>query len=215
MTDHPQRPRDAALSRLKPFDPARTCLLLVDVQNYVWNEKRGAGNPYMYDRIRDTVIPGLQRLIGLMRASGGEVMYTVMENLTHDGRDRSLDYKLSNFFIAKGSWEAKPLDAVAPGPDDILLPKTSSGVFNSTNIEYLLRNIGIDTLLITGFLTDQCIDHTVRDAADRGFYPVCVEDACATETETRHQAALNAFKGYCRTMSVADVVAEWPETLKG
>lgn len=211
MVNHPQRPADAALTRLKPFEPARTCLLLVDVQNHVWNEKRAEDNPYFYARVRDIVLPALQQLIALMRASGGEVMYTVMENLTHDGRDRSLDYKLSNFFIPKGSWEAKPLDAVAPGPDDILLPKTSSGVFNSTNIEYLLRNIGIDTLLITGFLTDQCVDHTVRDAADRGFYPVCVEDACATETEARHQAALNAFKGYCRIMSTADIVSEWPK----
>lgn len=210
MADFPQRPADAVLTRLKPFEPARTCLLLVDVQNYVWNEKRADDNPYFHARVRDTVLPALQRLIGLMRESGGEVMYTVMENLTHDGRDRSLDYKLSNFFIPKGSWEARPLDAVAPGPEDILLPKTSSGVFNSTNIEYLFRNIGIDTLLVTGFLTDQCIDHTVRDAADRGFYPVCVEDACATETEDRHRAALNAFKGYCRTMCAADVVAEWP-----
>lgn len=211
MVNHPQRPADAALTRLKPFEPARTCLLLVDVQNHVWNEKRAEDNPYFYARVRDIVLPALQQLIALMRASGGEVMYTVMENLTHDGRDRSLDYKLSNFFIPKGSWEAKPLDAVAPGPDDILLPKTSSGVFNSTNIEYLLRNIGIDTLLITGFLTDQCVDHTVRDAADRGFYPVCVEDACATETEARHQAALNAFKGYSRIMSTADIVSEWPK----
>lgn len=116
MVNHPQRPADAALTRLKPFEPARTCLLLVDVQNHVWNEKRAEDNPYFYARVRDIVLPALQQLIALMRASGGEVMYTVMENLTHDGRDRSLDYKLSNFFIPKGSWEAKPLDAVAPGP---------------------------------------------------------------------------------------------------
>lgn len=213
MTDAapiPQRPRDAGLSRLKPFDPAATCLLLVDVQNYVWNPAMEAANPYFFTRVRDTVLPNMQRLIGALRPGGAEVMYTVMENLTRDGRDRSLDYKLSGFFIAKGSWDARVLDAVSAGDDDILLPKTSSGVFNSTNIEYLLRNIGIDTLLVTGFLTDQCIDHTLRDAADRGFYPVCIEDACATHSEDRHRAALNAFKGYCRTMTTAEVLAEWP-----
>jgi nicotinamidase-related amidase len=131
-----------------------------------------------------------------------------MENLTDDGRDRSLDYKLSKFFIARGSWDAKVLDAVSPAGDEIVIPKTSSGVFNSTNIEYILRNIGIDTVVLTGFLTDQCCDHTVRDAADRGFYPICISDACATHSEVRHQNALHAFKGYCRTMTTAEMLAE-------
>ncbi len=75
-----------------------------------------------------------------------------------------------------------------------MLPKTSSGVFNSTNIEYLLRNMDIETLVVTGFLTDQCVDHTIRDAADRGFYPICVADVCATHSQPRHDNALKAFQ---------------------
>lgn len=203
-----QRPEDTALSRDRPFDPKRTCLLLIDTQNHVWNDEVARSLPDFDRTVRETVLPNLQRLIAAFRAAGGEVMYTVMENLTRDGRDRSLDYKLSNFFIAKGSWEARVFDALAPGDDDIVLPKTSSGVFNSTNIDYLLRNIGIDTLVVTGFLTDQCVDHTVRDAADRGFYPVCVSDACATHTEARHRNALAAFAGYCRTMTTERLVTE-------
>ena len=202
-----QRPEDASLTRERPFEPKRTCLLLIDTQNYVWNPDVAQRLPYFDAQVRDVVLPNLRRLIDAFRGAGGEVMYTVMENYTKDGRDRSLDYKLSRFFIAKGSWDAKVLDAVAPGDDDIVLPKTSSGVFNSTNIEYLLRNIGIDTLAVTGFLTDQCVDHTVRDAADRGFYPVCVADACATHSAPRHENALNAFKGYCRTLTTAQLVA--------
>ena len=203
-----QRPQDAALTRFGRFDPKRTCLLLIDTQNCVWNPEVAQRHPYFDEMLRTIVLPNLRRLLDAFRAAGGEVMYTVMENLTADGRDRSLDYKLSKFFIAKGFWEAKVLDAVAPVGDEIVLPKTSSGVFNSTNIEYLLRNIGIDTLVVTGFLTDQCVDHTLRDAADRGFYPVCVSDGCATHTETRHQNALQAFGGYCRTMTTAQILAD-------
>ena len=65
--------------------------------------------------------------------------------------------------------------------DEIVIPKTSSSLFNSTNIDYLLRNIGIEDLVVTGFLTDQCIDHTVKDAADRGYYVTCLTDACMAE----------------------------------
>jgi len=201
-----QRPADAALTRNRPFDPKRTCLLLVDTQNYVWNADVAQRLPYFDREVGGKVVPNLRRLIDGFRAAGAEIMYTVMENLTRDGRDRSLDYKLSNFFIAKGSWEAKVLDALKPGDDDIVLPKTSSGLFNSTNVEYLLRNIGIDTLIVTGFLTDQCIDHTLRDAADRGFYPVCISDGCATHSEERHLNALRAFAGYCRTLTTTQAL---------
>ena len=201
-----QRPQDAALSRDRPFDPGRTCLLLIDTQNYVWNPGVAARLPYFDTVIRTAVLPNLLLLVAAFRDAGAEVMYTVMENLTEDGRDRSLDYKLSNFFIAKGSWEGKVLDALAPRRDEIVLPKTSSGVFNSTNIEYLLRNIAIDTLVVTGFLTDQCVDHTLRDAADRGFYPICVSDACATHSAARHDNALAAFSGYCRTVTTGEMI---------
>jgi nicotinamidase-related amidase len=195
-------------TRIRPFDAGRTCLLLVDAQNHTWNPEVARQEPYFDRQVRDVVLPNLRRLVDAFRRSGAEVMFTVIENLTKDGRDRSLDYKICNFFVAKGSWEAKVLDALAPDDDEIVLPKTSSGVFNSTNIEYLLRNIGIDTLVVTGFLTDQCVDITLRDAADRGFYPICVADACATYSQARHDAALGAFGGYCRTMTTAELVAE-------
>jgi nicotinamidase-related amidase len=195
-------------TRIRPFDAARTCLLLVDVQNYSWNPDIARTQPYFDAQVREVVLPNLRRLVDAFREAGAEVMYTVIENLTKDGRDRSLDYKICDFFVARGSWEARVLEAVAPGEDEIVLPKTSSGVFNSTNIEYLLRNIGIDTLVVTGFLTDQCVDMAVRDAADRGFYPVCVSDACATHSQARHDNALAAFKGYCRTLTTAELLAD-------
>ena len=96
------------------------------------------------------------------------------------------------------------IDELAPARDEIVLPKTSSSVFNSTNLDYLLRNIGIEDVFVTGFLTDQCIDHAVKDGADLGYYMTCVHDACAAETEARHEAALSCFKGYCRMLSTAE-----------
>jgi nicotinamidase-related amidase len=198
----------ASFTRIRPFDARRTALLLVDVQNHVWNRDVAARLPAFDARVTEVVLPNLRRLVDAFRGAGAEILYTVMENLTKDGRDRSLDYKLSGFFIARGSWEAQVLDAVAPGDDDIVLPKTSSGVFNSTNLDYLLRNIGIETLVVAGFLTDQCVDHAIRDAADRGYYPLCISDACATHTKSRHDNALEAFGGYCRTLTTDEMLAE-------
>jgi nicotinamidase-related amidase len=188
------------MTRERDLLPGRAALLVVDVQNGTYNEAQRVIRPEFFEAATDKVIPNIARAVAACRATGIEVIYTVIENQTEDGRDRSLDYKLSNFFIGKGSWEARVLDAIAPRPDELVIPKTSSSVFNSTNLDYLLRNIGIADLAVAGFLTDQCIDHTVKDAADRGYYPVCLHDACMANSRARHAAALECFAGYCRMM---------------
>ena len=204
------RERDRRLTRDRPVEAARTALLVVDVQNATYNpanDAMRADRPEFYGVAAATVIPNLVDLLAACRAGGVEVIYTVIENLTADGRDRSLDHKLSGFFVARGSWGARVIDAIAPRADEIVLPKTSSSVFNSTNIDYLLRNIGIEDLLVSGFLTDQCIDHTVKDAADRGYFVTCLTDACMAENLARHEAALSCFQGYCRLTTTAAFLA--------
>lgn len=194
------------LRRDRPFVPDRTALLIIDVQNAACNASMAETNPDFHRIATGQIIPNIRVLLEAFRARGAEIIYAVMENLTDDGRDRGLDYKLSGISIAKGSWEAKVVDAITPEGDEIVLSKTSSSVFNSTILDYLLRNIGVEDVFVAGFLTDQCIDHAVKDGADRGYYMTCVNDACAAESEARHEAALQCFKGYCRTLTTADVV---------
>jgi nicotinamidase-related amidase len=100
------------------------------------------------------------------------------------------------------------VDELEPGPHEIVLPKTPSSPFNSTVLDCVLRNMGRDALIVGGFQTDQCIDHTVRDGADRGYEMICVTDACAAKTPARHQASLDAFKGYCRQATTLELIAE-------
>jgi nicotinamidase-related amidase len=196
------------LTRDRPIVKGRAALLIIDAQNAVLAPTTTLGPP---DRdAAAKVIANIRRLLDAFRRAEIETMYTVMENLTEDGRDRSLDYKLSGIDIAKGSWEAKVVDEIAPERDEILLPKTSSSVFNSTNLDYLLRNIGIEDVFVAGFLTDQCIDHAIKDGADRGYYMTCVHDACAAESEARHEAAIQCFKGYCRLLSTAEALTLVP-----
>jgi nicotinamidase-related amidase len=201
------RPADVYPGRSLPLVAAHTGLLVIDAQNWVMDEGSRQPRPEFYADARGVAIPNIRRLLGAARGHGMEVVYTVMENFTEDGRDRSLDYKLSGFFIPRGSWEAQVIAELAPGRDEMVIPKTSSSLFNSTNFEYLARNVGLDTIAVTGFLTDQCVDHTIRDGADRGFHMICVRDACATDTRERHRAALNAFKGYCRMETTASLLA--------
>jgi nicotinamidase-related amidase len=194
------------LTRDRPIVKGRSALLIVDVQNGTFGPAEAKSKPEFHAAASTHVIPSIRRLLDAFRGAKLEVIYTVIENLTEDGRDRSLDYKLSDFNITKGSWEARVLDAIAPQGDEILLPKTSSSVFNSTNLDYLLRNMGIEDVFVVGLLTDQCIDHTVRDGADRGYYMSCVQDGCTAETKVRHETALEGFKGYCRMLTTDAVI---------
>ena len=194
------------LTRDRPIRTGGAALLLIDVQNGTCGPKDRTARPEFHQAATERVIRNIARLLTAFRGAGLEVIYTVIENLTEDGRDHSLDYKLSDLSIAKGSWEAQVQAEIAPQRDEIVLPKTSSSVFNSTILDYLLRNIGIEDVFVAGFLTDQCIDHAVKDGADLGYYMNCVHDACAAETEARHHAALSCFKGYCRTLSTEDAL---------
>ena len=208
------RPRNQPPTRNVPIEPERAALLVVDVQNYCARrgegELEGAGPEYDYyiDRVERMVLPNLQRLIAACRANGVEVVYTVIESLTADGRDRSLDHKHSDMHVPKGSRLGKVVDEIAPVGDEIVIPKTSSGVFNSTNMEYVLRNLGVEYLMCAGVFTNQCVESAVRDAADRGFMVTTIEDCCATKTKAWHDASLDVLKGYSRIRSTDQVIAE-------
>ena len=185
-----------------PFAADHTALLLVDMQR-AWLEPQfdphlnGADAEYFLTRAHMQVVPNQRRLLSAFREARQNVLHTLIESLTADGRDRSLDHKLSDMHLPKGSPHARIIDDLTPIENEIVLPKTSSGVFNSTKIDYVLRNLETRHMIIAGIVTDQCVDMAVRDAADRGYLVTLVEDACATYTEHRHHACLNAIKGYC------------------
>jgi ureidoacrylate peracid hydrolase len=81
-------------------------------------------------------------------------------------------------------------------------------VFRSTNIDYVLRNLRIEQLVITGQMTDQCIESAVRDAADSGYFVTVVNDACSAHSEEDHERGLQGMKGFCRIRSTTEVLNE-------
>ena len=197
--------------RQRAIEPERAALLVIDLQKGEYNPESIRQNPdhaYLYERLRDLVIPNGQRLIAACREAGLEIVYTVIECLTRDGRDRSLDYKVSGIFVPRGSWQAEVIHELRPDKDDIVIPKTSSSVFNSTSIEYVLRNLGVEYLVVMGILTDQCVESAVRDGCDRGCLMTLVDDACATHSAHRHREALHGFRGYCRIRSTGELLEE-------
>lgn len=207
------------LTREVPLVPSQSALLFVDVQNFS-AERTGsefkdlspdeleAKYGWYFDQLDTRVVPNMQAIQKAARAAGVEVMYTTIESLTLDGRDRSLDYKITGFNVPKGSWDGKVIDRIAPEGDEIVLPKSSSSVFVSTHIDYILRNLGVRQVVIAGLITDQCVESAIRDACDLGYLVTQVTDACLTYSQARHDNSLSAIKGYCRQVTTAQLVAE-------
>jgi ureidoacrylate peracid hydrolase len=215
-------------SREIPVVPERTALLFIDVQNYnacpdggiyqaagLTAEQAADKFGYFFQRLDKVVVPNMQHLQNSCRESGIEVMYTIIENLTIDGRDRSLDYKITGFNVPKGSRDAGVLDAIRPAGDEIIFPKTSSSVFLSTNLDYVLRNLGVDFLVMSGLITDHCISSAVRDACDLGYLVTLITDACASYSAERHDTSLDHIKGYCRQRTTDEFLQELRAIVSG
>lgn len=207
------------LTREVPLVPAQSALLFIDVQNF--SARRDGAEfkdmpeaafrdsyGWFFDQLAARVIPNMQRLQAGCRAAGVEVLYTTIESLTKDGRDRSLDYKITGFNVPKGSWDGKVIDEIAPAEDEIVFPKSSSSVFVSTHIDYVLRNLGVRQLVLSGLITDQCVESAIRDACDLGYLVTQVTDACLTYSQDRHDHSIRTIKGYCRQVTTQELLDE-------
>jgi ureidoacrylate peracid hydrolase len=212
------------LTRNVPLDPAQSALLFIDVQNFcarrdgsefkdISPDQMEQKYGWFFQRFEAETLPNMQRLQAACRKAGIEVMYTTIESLTLDGRDRSLDYKITGFNVPKGSWDGKVLDAIAPEGDEMVFPKSSSSVFVSTHIDYVLRNLGVRQLVLSGLVTDQCVESAIRDACDLGYLVTQVTDACLTYSQERHDHSLRTIQGYCRQVTTQALVDELEVTL--
>jgi nicotinamidase-related amidase len=195
------------------IDWGRSALLVIDVQNYSSNvrtgiaemllEKRPIVATYYADRIQNTMVPNIARLIDGFRSVGREVIYTRHGALLPDGRDMILRRRRRDSAATAetrkpalwplGSYEHDIIDELKPEPADLVVDKNSSSPFNGTGIDQLLRNMGIDTLVLSGTATDMCVETTARDAGDRGYNVIVAEDATGTYFHAHHIAALSSI----------------------
>lgn len=202
--------------------PARaTALLVIDVQYLdaapgygVFADPHQATVPipaqeYYFRTLQQDVLPNIRRLQDAFRGHGLEVIHTRIQSLTPDGRDRSPGHKRLGLHAAPGSKEAEFLPEVAPHPGEIVISKTASGVFTSTNIEYVLRNLGVQALFVTGVYTNECVSTAIRDGSDLGFHMTLVQDACTTVTPELQASTIRVLRDrYARVLRTKAAVRE-------
>jgi biuret amidohydrolase len=191
------------------INPARTGLIIVDMQYVDAHRDYGLGAnlkqdfpdvwDYYFKRVEGAVIPNALRLLGEFRRRGLRVIHLTLGAVLPDGSDMialrrpKQTSALTSLLHHVGTFEHKILDGFTPRQGELVINKTSRSAFNSTGIERVLRNMELDTLVLCGVTTSTCVDTTARDAADRGFKCVIVEDATAELDEASHEATLRQF----------------------
>lgn len=140
-----------------------------------------------------TVLPKLAALQHAFRAKGIDVMHARIACQLDDGRDRSLVQKLpgwNNLLMPKDSEASRIAAEVAPVGDEIVIVKTTDSAVTGTNLRFMLHNMGIRNVVVTGIYSEQCVSSTVRALADESFRVVLVEDCCAAGTDALHRHEL-------------------------
>lgn len=202
-------------------DPKKTALLIVDLQNEFVSLDYGEGKmfkekgewhrwePY-FNRLHQTVLPNTKKLIDYFRDNNMEVTYGRIASLKENGEDRSAVQKTpgwNGMLIPVTSYGAEIVDPLKPTKDEIVVNKTTDSVLAGTNYSRLLRNMGIDTVVVTGIVTDQCVASTVRDLADEDFKVIVAEDCCASADISLHDAELKIMNIiYCQVMHSDGVI---------
>lgn len=204
------------------LDPRRTALIIVDMQYATGSRHHGLGRQLLesgkleearwrFDRIENLAVPNIRRLLSFFRERGLPVIYLVIGAEREDFADmprhmRALARSTNN---RVGTREHEILDEIKPAPGELVLRKTTISAFTSTGLDTVLRALGITDLVFTGISTNMCVDTTARDAADRGYRCLLVEDACAAAKEEYHRFALLNFQRlFGRVATTDEVLAE-------
>ena len=172
------------------FRRENTALLIIDVQFGDAHPDYGLGArpkelgidgflDYYWSRMAELAIPNIQKVLNAARQAGIEVIHVRVANQTQDGRDSTKAYKAINLQIPRDSKDAEFLTEVAPQGDELVVDKLTSSVFHSTNIDRMLRNIGIKNLIIMGVVTNGCVESSTRSACEHDYGTIVVEDATA------------------------------------
>jgi len=189
-----------------PMSKDNTAVVFIDIQ--VLSSPEGmAGKAIANDLPEDQVNAALadfrkdyyaavdtcSRVLDAAREHGIPPIHIKIEALSADTRDVGLAYKTLGWTYPPGSDETRILPQVAPRDGEIVLSKTVSSAFTGTNLDRVLRHMGITYLFLCGFYTDECIETAFRDAIDYSYMPVIVSDATATYFPGGHAHVMQRF----------------------
>ncbi|MBK17557.1 MAG: hydrolase [Rhodospirillaceae bacterium] len=205
--------RDGGPHSLTEFDPKSTALIVIDMQNFYM-----AKNQLSYCEYAEAIVPNVNRLAMAMRQFGGKVIW--VRNVTNPEGfkgwtahyDRMTDERIAirKKELAQDGEGFQLWEGLDVRKDDPKVNKIRYSAFipGASNIEKVLGEHGIHTLVFCGVATNVCVESSARDAMMMNYHTLVVEDACAAGTIAGHEAALNALYLNFGDVQMTDQVLE-------
>jgi nicotinamidase-related amidase len=169
-----------------PIDPKTTALLLIEYQNDFTSEGGALHNGVKTVMKSTNMLANTIEAAAKARTAGVTVMFAPISFAEGYREITSEPYGILKGVVdgkafVRGTWGAEIVDSLLPQPEDILIEgKRGLDTFASTNLDFILRSRGIKNLVVAGFLTNCCVESTVRTGYERGFHVVALSDCTAT-----------------------------------
>lgn len=173
---------------------------------------------YFYRRLDATVIPNVLKLQSFFRTHGLPVIYTRMGLQLPNGKDLpswSWRNAQARAMFSTGTRTLYPVDApehnllpeISPRSSELIVDKHSLSPFNSTPLDQWLRNMKVENLVACGIITDAALEHTARNAGDRGYNVMVIEDASAALSQAEHEESF-LYGGWFVPKSATQLMTE-------
>jgi nicotinamidase-related amidase len=196
------------------LDPAKTAIVLIEYQNEFTSDG-GVLHPAVADVMKRTgMLANTVALVEAARRAGVSIMHapiTFAEGYAELSRHPYgiLKGVVDGKAFVKGTWGAAIVDELAPVSGDIVIEgKRGLDTFASTNLDFILRGKGIDTIILGGFLTNCCVESTMRTGYEHGFRVITLTDCLAATSPEEHDNALAYdFPMFSLPLASADVIA--------
>ena len=198
-----------------PLDPARTALLIVDLQNDFLHAEGAYGRAGQSAEAIAALPARNAPLAGAIRARGGWVVSAQFTLVPGKGGEPFISPHLKTLrpFLGKGdfapgSWGNSLVDALQPA--DIMVEKVAYSAFYMSRLEFVLRKAGIETLIVGGIVTNGGVASTLRDAHVRDFTTIVLSDGCAAFKRQVHETAIADLATVSTVLTCAEALA-WIE----
>jgi nicotinamidase-related amidase len=178
------------------MDPKQTAVVLIEYQNDFTSDGGALHGAVQGVMESTTMLTNTQDAVAAAREAGATIIHAPIQFAAGYNEITSHPYGIlkgvvdTNAFV-KGSWGAEIVADVAPAPEDIVLEgKRGLDAFASTNLDFILRSKGVQTVALAGFLTNCCVESTMRSAYEKGFEVITLTDCVAGTSEEEHANAI-------------------------
>jgi nicotinamidase-related amidase len=196
------------------FDPKRTAVVLIEYQNDFTSDG-GALHGAVQDVMESTgMLDNTRALVDAARAAGATIVHAPITFVPGYRELADHPYGIlkgvvdSTAFV-KGEWGAEIVDALAPQEGDVVVEgKRGLDTFATTNLDFILRARGIDTIALGGFLTNCCVESTMRTGYEKGYRVITLSDCVAATSPEEHENAIKFDYPMFSDVMTADAFTE-------